>query len=313
MKAVPLGRPDAARLKFFRHILPKLATFFLLLAFLYGSGLCFSVQAEGTESAAPQPPQPGPDFYYLDQANVLSDATRSAILEKNGQLYQAYGVQLVVLTVDALPSGSYSQRVAYLRQVMSSWQIGGSDGRGLLLALAIGDDDYLVAAGDRLKPHFTTDTLKGLLDAQLEPDFQAKAYDSGAAKFFAEAAAQAETYCAAHPELFSESPSKSPAPAGPNLGKKKNTGNQVLLWVGVSAGAVAVVCIAVFLLAGRSGRSRRNTRHTVHRRTSLITPSRTNVLRHESRPTVLIKSSQRSSAGGYKSQKTTRSRSDWRQ
>lgn len=311
MKAVTVCRPNPdafgprAHITHIKH--RKYLSLLLLLALLI---LQIPLASAHAEESGGQLPQPWQEFYYYDEANVLGEITRADILSRNTQLNEQYGVQIVVMTVNALPAGDYSQRVAYLRQIASGWQIGGSDGRGLLLALSIGDQDYLAVAGDKLKASFTTDSLKALLDAQLEPDFSTGAYEAGAAKFFTAAAAQAESYCAANPEAFSQTGETSSRPAST---KKKDTGSQVLLIVCIAAAVIAVVCIAIFLLmSGGGNRRRRSSRYGgygVHRGRPVITPPRTNVLHYESRPTLHIRSSSRST-GVYRNQKSTRSRTN---
>ncbi len=291
-----------------RIFLTGAVTVLLLLASLY----CTPTPARAESAPATQYPQPGQAFYYYDEPNVLGEATRADILAKNATLYEKYGVQVVVLAVNSLPAGDYPQRVAYLRGLMDNWQVGGPEGRGLLLALSIADEDYLAVSGSRLKDSFTTESLKTLLDQQLEPDFSAKNYDAGAAKFFSAAVSQADAYCAAHPEVFG-APSQDPASSQGSIvsvktGKKKGA-VPVLVWVACAAGAVAVLSIAVFVLAGQGHRRRRGSRHGVHRRSPIITPSRTNVLHYESRPTLHIRSSSRAT-GAYRGQKTTRTRTN---
>ncbi len=273
----------------------------------------FSAQGQSAEPTSPPIPQPSQAFYYHDESNLLSESTRSAILEKNTQLNQNYGVQLVVMAVDTLPVSGYTQRVEYLRNVLSSWQAGGPEGRGLILALSISDGDYLAVAGKGLQELFTTQALKSLLDTHLEPDFSSGSYDAGTEKFFSAAAAQVEEYAAAHPEKFSPGEPSANSSRAQTSSREKDAGSLVLVWVASIAGAVAVICIAVYFFIGHSTRNRR----AVHRRVSMITPPRSNVLRHESRPTVQIKSS-RQTTGVYRNQKPTsstrgRNSGDWRQ
>lgn len=264
----------APAIRKFRLISLLLVTALMLLPSLYcGPGLNARAQSQ------PPMPEAGQDFYYNDQANVLSEETRALILTKNAALAQ-YSVQLVVYTTGSLPVTGYTQRVDYLRELMQSWQVGGKDGRGLLLALSVSDGDYLAIAGEGLQEHFTADLLKSILDAQLEPDFAAGAYDAGVSKFVLEAAAQAETFAASAPV------STEPQP------RDKESGPSILLWVALAAGAVAVICIAVFILSGRLSR-RRSTRRGVHRHAPLVTPPRTNVLRHESHTPIIVKSASR--------------------
>lgn len=266
------------------------AVFLVTLQICLSSLFCGTARAE----SAPEIPGPSTDFYYNDQANLLSDATKALILTKNAELSTA-SIQLVVLTTDALPVTGYTQRVEYLRSVIRSWKVGGEGGRGLLLALSVSDGDYLAVAGDGLQSFFTTDLLKSLLDAQLEPDFSTGAYDAGVSKFVAEAAAQAQSFAASPTDQPAAAPVESSPGQAPGIvpEKKKDGGAPILLWLAIGAGAVAVVCIGVFLLTGGAGRRRYAPRRGVHRHTPLVTPPRTNVLRHENHTPMVIKSAHR--------------------
>lgn len=257
---------------------------------------CGTVRA----GAAPEIPGPSTDFYYNDQAGLLSDATKALILTKNAEL-STDSIQLVVLTMNALPVTGYTERVEYLRSVMSSWKVGGDGGRGLILALSVSDGDYLAVAGEGLQSFFTTELLKSLLDAQLEPDFAAGTYDAGVSKFITEAASQAKAFAASPTQVpaagtVESTPAEAPdsasgEAAGKASGKKDGGAVSVLLWLAVGAAAVAVVCIGVFILAGRAGARRYAPRRGVHRHTPLVTPPRSNVLRHENHTPMVIKSS----------------------
>lgn len=267
-----------------------LAVFLVTLQVFMSSLYCGTALAQ----SSPEIPSPSTDFYYNDQANLLSDATKALILTKNAELSTA-SIQLVVLTTDALPVTGYTQRVEYLRSVIRSWKVGGEGGRGLLLALSVSDGDYLAVAGDGLQSFFTTDLLKSLLDAQLEPDFSTGAYDAGVSKFVAEAAAQAQSFAASPTDQPAAAPVESSPGQAPGIvpEKKKDGGAPILLWLAIGAAAVAVVCIGVFLLAGGAGRRRYAPRRGVHRHAPLVTPPRTNVLRHENHTPMVIKSAHR--------------------
>lgn len=257
-------------------------------------------------------PSPSPEFYYYDEPGVLDEALRADILAKNGPLEEKYGVQLAVMAVNTLPAGDYAQRVAYLRSVMDSWQVGGAQGRGMLLAVSVADQtypggDYIAVTGEGLRDAFPTESLKTLLDTYLEPDFSAGAYGTGVGKFVTAAAGQAETYCAAHPDQFSleDAGTRAAAPAA----RRKASAGQIVLWVCLGvAGAVLLVCVALFLIANYGGRRRRRSRHGVHRGRPVLTPPRTTIMHYESRPTLHIKSSGRTT-GVYRSQPNARGRS----
>ena len=124
----------------------------------------------------------GSDFYYLDNANVLSEALEGEIYFSNKLLYEACGAQFVVVTVDSTGRESIDD---YAYDLFNDWGIGdASKNNGFLLLLAIGDDDYYALPGSGLNSRFSAGTIKGYYDQYLEEDFAAKNYESGVKKFF---------------------------------------------------------------------------------------------------------------------------------
>ena len=125
---------------------------------------------------------PGPDFYYLDQANVLSEETKGEIFFSNQLLQEACGAQMVVVTVKSTGSQAIDD---YTYELANSWGVGDSaKDNGFVLLLAIDDDDYYAICGTGLQSKFSSGTLKSYYDQYLETDFAAKRYDAGVKKFF---------------------------------------------------------------------------------------------------------------------------------
>lgn len=249
---------------------------------------------QGQQGAASLP-QPSAEFYVNDTASLLSEATKGDILARNQALYDTYGVQLVVYTVETLPGGDYAGRVAYLRSILDSWQVGGPQGSGMILALSVGDGDYLAVSGQGLSAQLTSENLKALLDAQLEADFSAGAYDAGVAKFFSACASQVEAFCAQNPALFpapqADARGENGGASAVRLGQEEGPGLGFLVWVLIGAGAVVAVCVLLFFRAGQARKRRsRRTVHSSHTRTRYPT-SISPVVRNETRPTVQIKHS----------------------
>lgn len=259
---------------------------------------------DGQAAGAAVPQQPAEVFLY-DDAGLLSEETKAAIRDKNADLQGKYGIQIAVYTVDTLPYTEFARRVEFLRSVMAQWQVGGEGGRGLMLALSVTDADYVAVAGDGLKAELTTEALKAMLDEQLEPDFSAKSYDTGVAKFFSACAAKAEAYAAANPELFPAAQAEAPeSKATVDLARKKESGFGPLLWVLLALAVIVLLCIGVFFVRTGGARRRRG-RRTVHRRSSVIRPARATVTRHETRPAVQIKAGDRST-GVYRDRRPPR-------
>ena len=156
-----------------------------------------SSQAEATATPAPVVvPEPTEAFYVYDEAEVISDETEQLILEKNKELNEKYGVQIVIMAVKSTGGASMKD---YTTQVFQSWQIGGGNGNGLLLVLNLEENTYHTASGAGLGNLFTSENLKTLVDEQLEPDFGAGSYDAGVKKYFETAVSQVEEYAAANP------------------------------------------------------------------------------------------------------------------
>ena len=96
---------------------------------------------------------PGPDFYYLDNANVLSEDLKGEIFFANKLLYDACGAQIVVVTLDSTGSDAIDD---YSYDLFNKWGIGDADKQnGLLILLAIDDDDYYVLPGTGLRSKFS--------------------------------------------------------------------------------------------------------------------------------------------------------------
>ena len=124
----------------------------------------------------------GPDFYYLDKANVLSEALEGEIFFSNKLLYDACGAQIVVVTVDSTGREAIDD---YAYDLFNSWGIGdAAKNNGFLLLLAVEDDDYYARTGSGLDSRFSASTIKEYYDRYLERDFADKNYEEGVRKFF---------------------------------------------------------------------------------------------------------------------------------
>ena len=132
--------------------------------------------------AAPKVVQPTEDFYVNDSANVLSDEVEGLIVLNNDALYAACGAQIVFVTVPTTGTASIED---YAYTLFNSWGIGSSDkNNGILLLMAIDDDDYWITQGKGLQDYITSGDLDDMLYNDLEPDFAAKDYSAGAEKLF---------------------------------------------------------------------------------------------------------------------------------
>jgi uncharacterized protein len=126
--------------------------------------------------------QPAADFYVADNANVLTDETRGHIVLNNDALFSACGAQLVFVTLETTGSKKIED---YAFELFNSWGVGAAaTNNGILVLMAIRDDDYYACMGSGIEAHFSFGDMQGYLDTYLEPDFAAKKYDGGARKLF---------------------------------------------------------------------------------------------------------------------------------
>lgn len=122
------------------------------------------------------------EIYVGDYAGVLSEETEQYIISQNQQLAQATGAQIVVVTVDFL-DGMDIEDYAYT--IFNDWGIGDAEkNNGLLLLLAIGEENYWAMQGNGLEGILSSGLLGDYLYEYLEPDFAAGDYDAGVYKVF---------------------------------------------------------------------------------------------------------------------------------
>ena len=126
--------------------------------------------------------KPNDDFYYYDDAGVMTDATRAMIYYNNVELQKACGAQIVVAAVKTLDGLT---REDYAYRLINEWGVGDkTENNGAVLLLAIDEDDYCLTTGTGLERHLDAGTVKTILDEYLEPDFASKNYDDGVRKTF---------------------------------------------------------------------------------------------------------------------------------
>lgn len=125
-------------------------------------------------------PDPSAGFYVADYADVISDETEKAIDALNVQLENTNGAQIVVATVDFLDGENIDD---YAYEMFNEWEIGSSEyNNGVLLLLAIGEDNYYCLQGDGISDNLSSGRIQMLLDYNLEPNFAIGDYDAGTMK-----------------------------------------------------------------------------------------------------------------------------------
>ena len=174
--------------------LPKKALSLLLALAL---AFCLAVPAL---AAYPDRPE---NQYVLDEADVLSEETEQEIIAENQDLFQETGAQIVVVAVDFLDGEDIDD---YAYSLFNIWGIGSQErNNGLLLLLAIGEENYYAQAGTGIEDYFDGAKLQDMLDEYLEPDFAAREYDAGVEKFFQAALSDMESYYANYSDEYTDS------------------------------------------------------------------------------------------------------------
>ena len=145
-----------------------------ILAALLGAALL-----TGTAGAVVDPPE---NTYVADYADVLTADTEQYIIEHNQTLNAATGGAIEVVTVDFLDGMDIAD---YAYELFNTWGIGdGEADNGLLLLLAIGEENYYAMPGAGIENALTASTLDDYLWTYLEADFAAGDYDAGVRQVF---------------------------------------------------------------------------------------------------------------------------------
>lgn len=144
--------------------------------------LLLPVMALGTLAA--DVPEPSADFYVYDGAGMLSESTKDLILNASGPLEQyCDGAQIVVVTIDYLPSGYDSEQYANL--LFNSWGVGSSSANnGLLLLHVVKEDRGWLAVGAGISSQMTSSYANSLMDEYFWPYSDAGEYDEAVATLF---------------------------------------------------------------------------------------------------------------------------------
>ena len=125
---------------------------------------------------------PPANTYVGDYADVLDQDTEDYLIRRNEALTAATGGAIVVVTVDFLDGMDIAD---YAYQIFNDWGIGDSEAdNGLLLLLAIGEEDYYALQGTGITNALTSAKLDGYLWDYLEDGFAAGDYDAGVRKVF---------------------------------------------------------------------------------------------------------------------------------
>lgn len=131
-------------------------------------------------AASSLPKIPSSDL-VIDEAGVLSAQTEKTINNLSADLGAACGAQIAVATVDYTGQSNIDD---YAYDLFDEWGIGDKKkNNGVLLLLAINDEDYFCTIGTGLEKKLTPSRIDDLLYDNLEDGFASGNYDAGVTKF----------------------------------------------------------------------------------------------------------------------------------
>lgn len=198
--------------------------------------------AAGCALPALAAPEADPGKAVIDNADVLTADTENYITELDLALQERCGAQIGVYTVDTI--GNYTME-GYTRDLANAWGLGDADlDNGIVLVMAIGEDDYRAMCGAGLERQFTVAMLQDVLNENLEPAWQDGDYDTGTRDTVR---AMADTLCTIYGiniNLDDPAASASGTVATPARGPSVN-------WAGVVALVVVIAVVALVLFAPR--------------------------------------------------------------
>ena len=113
----------------------------------------------------------------VDQANVMSAASRSAIEAKSKDLEDKSGVQLVVATVKSLQSSDIE---TYANQLFRFWKLGeAKKNNGVLLLVAPAEHKVRIEVGYGLEGTLTDALSSVIISTAIVPRFKVNDYSGG--------------------------------------------------------------------------------------------------------------------------------------
>ena len=238
-------------------------------------GAAAETQESSTAEDASAVPDPSANFYIHDEEKLLSNETKNEILARNKELYEKYGIQIIVLSLEKIPGSDVNAKGAYLHQIIDSWQVGGTAEKCLVVMLSAAEQNYVAVAGEGLKTEFPASVWSELFNQYLEADFAAQQYDADLLKLFKAAADKAELYAVnvgmtATGEAATPTPEPSAEPEEENEEKEKPGVFTVILRVigGIILAALAIVVIG-FIVIYTHGQMVRKKRREARRRQAM--------------------------------------------
>lgn len=149
--------------------------FALITTLLLTLVLLFALAGEA--AAELKTPKPPANFYCLDEAGILGDATEQAVVNTSRALQSQTGAQIVVLTVKTLEDAPVQD---YALQVFRDWGIGDkTKNNGVLILIAMKERKSRIEIGYGLEGALPDAKTGRIMDDNLIPYFAQGKYDEG--------------------------------------------------------------------------------------------------------------------------------------
>lgn len=182
-----------------------------------------------------------------DMAGVLRGETVDHIVARNQALTDTTGAVIAVVTVDFLNGRDIDD---YATDLFNDWGVGdGQENNGVLILLAIGEDNYTILQGEGLQSALPTSTLGEYAGEYLDADFEAGEYDAGVNKLFDALYAWFEDYYAGTGSPAPGGGSVQPDYPGQSSGGVADTVGSLVVFTVVVVGAVLVFALIATLLS----------------------------------------------------------------
>ena len=190
--------------------------------------------------------EPTEQFYAADYANVLSSETEQHILNTGDALCRATGAEFVVVTVDFLGGADIED---YAQKLFNDWKLGDPDkDNGLLLLLAVGEDNYWAMQGQGLENSLSSGTIGDFLYTYLEPDFAKGDYDAGVLAVYDALVSQLESiYNVSADQMGQGGQNGVTTPAVPVPEESGSSGGG-MLWLGIFF--VVLILLSLMMFGG---------------------------------------------------------------
>ena len=121
-------------------------------------------------------------YYASDFASVLTGEAKNHIEVNAKRLENATGAQIVFVTLRTTQPYTTED---YANALFNTWKIGGAQKQnGILVLLAVSDEDYYTLEGTGLERNLPPSDLSAMWNEYLEPDFAKGDYSAGAIKYF---------------------------------------------------------------------------------------------------------------------------------